>query len=86
MIKGGTIYPIGVKKSLRCQTIAMENRLPLVNMVDSGGAYLPLQSEIFPDIDDGGRIFYNQAQMSKMNIPQITAVMGLCTAGGAYND
>ncbi len=84
MIKGGTIYPMGVKKTLRCQTIAMENNLPVIMLVDSGGAYLPLQSEIFPDADDGGRIFYNQALMSKMNIPQITAVMGLCTAGGAY--
>ncbi len=84
MIKGGTVYPIGVKKTLRCQTIAMENNLPVIMLVDSGGAFLPLQSEIFPDADDGGRIFYNQALMSKMNIPQITAVMGLCTAGGAY--
>jgi acetyl-CoA carboxylase carboxyltransferase component len=84
MIKGGTIYPMGVKKALRIQTIAMENRLPIVNLVDSGGAFLPLQSEIFPDSDDGGRIFYNQAIMSKMGIPQICGVMGLCTAGGAY--
>src|SRR5574342_33039 len=84
MIKGGTVYPMGVKKTLRVQAIAMENRLPMVMLVDSGGAFLPLQSEIFPDVDDGGRIFYNQAQMSKMDIPQITAVMGLCTAGGAY--
>jgi acetyl-CoA carboxylase carboxyltransferase component len=84
MIKGGTVYPMGVKKTLRSQTIAMENNLPVIMLVDSGGAYLPLQSEIFPDLDDGGRIFYNQAIMSKMNIPQITAVMGLCTAGGAY--
>ncbi len=84
MIKGGTIYPMGVKKTLRCQTIIMENRLPSINLVDSGGAYLPMQSEIFPDVDDGGRVFYNQALISKMNIPQITAVMGLCTAGGAY--
>jgi len=83
-IKGGAIYPMGVKKSLRCQTIAMENRLPLISLIDSGGAYLPLQSEVFPDSDDGGRIFYNQAIMSKMGIPQITAVMGLCTAGAAY--
>ena len=83
-IKGGTIYPMGVKKALRCQTIAMENRLPLISLVDSGGAYLPLQSEVFPDVDDGGRIFYNQAIISKMGIPQITAVMGLCTAGAAY--
>ncbi|MCA1959728.1 MAG: acyl-CoA carboxylase subunit beta [Desulfomonile sp.] len=84
MIKGGTVYPLGVKKTLRTQTIAMENRLPSVILVDSGGAYLPLQSEIFPDADDGGRIFYNQAIMSKMNLPQICAVLGLCTAGGAY--
>jgi acetyl-CoA carboxylase carboxyltransferase component len=83
-IKGGAVYPMGVKKSLRLQTIAMENRLPMINLLDSAGAYLPLQSEIFPDCDDGGRIFYNQAIMSKMGIPQITAVMGLCTAGGAY--
>jgi acetyl-CoA carboxylase carboxyltransferase component len=84
MIRGGTVYPMGVKKTLRLQTIALENPLPVVMLVDSGGAYLPLQSEIFPDVDDGGRIFYNQAQMSKRDIPQITAVMGHCTAGGAY--
>jgi acetyl-CoA carboxylase carboxyltransferase component len=84
MIKGGTVYPMGVKKTLRTQTIALENRLPVVTLVDSGGAFLPLQAEIFPDVDDGGRIFYNQAWLSKLNIPQITAVMGLCTAGGAY--
>ncbi len=84
MIKGGTIYPLGVKKSLRAQKIAMENRLPTIYLIDSGGAFLPMQSEIFPDEDDGGRIFYNQAVMSKMGIPQIAAVMGLCTAGGAY--
>ncbi len=83
-IKGGTIYPMGVKKSLRLQNIAMENRLPLIYLVDSGGAFLPLQSEIFPDADDGGRIFYNQAVISKMGIPQICGVMGLCTAGAAY--
>ncbi|RJP90911.1 MAG: methylcrotonoyl-CoA carboxylase [Desulfobacteraceae bacterium] len=83
-IKGGSIYPMGVKKSLRCQAIAMENRLPLVSLLDSAGAYLPMQSEIFPDLDDGGRVFYNQARMSKMGIPQIVGVMGLCTAGGAY--
>ena len=75
---------MGVKKGLRLQTIAMENRLPIINLVDSGGAFLPLQSEIFPDADDGGRIFHNQAIMSKMGIPQICGVMGLCTAGGAY--
>jgi acetyl-CoA carboxylase carboxyltransferase component len=84
LIKGGTIYPMGVKKGLRIQTVAMENRLPIINLVDSGGAYLPLQSEIFPDSDDGGRIFYNQAIISKMGIPQICGVMGLCTAGAAY--
>lgn len=83
-IKGGSIYPMGVKKTLRCQTIAMENRLPLITLMDSAGAYLPLQSEIFPDMDDGGRVFFNQARMSKMGIPQIVGVMGLCTAGGAY--
>ena len=83
-IKGGSSYPMTVKKTLRGQAIAMENRLPSVNLLDSAGAFLPLQSEIFPDIDDGGRVFYNQAMMSKMGITQITAVMGLCTAGGAY--
>ena len=83
-VKGGTIYPLGVKKALRAQQIAMENRLPFVSLVDSGGAYLPLQSEVFPDADDGGRIFYNQAWMSRMGIPQFCAVMGLCTAGAAY--
>jgi acetyl-CoA carboxylase carboxyltransferase component len=84
LIKGGTIYPLGVKKGLRIQTICLENRLPVINLVDSGGAYLPLQSEIFPDVDDGGRIFFNQAVISKMGIPQICGVMGLCTAGAAY--
>jgi len=84
MIKGGTIYPMGVKKGLRTQTIALENHLPLVYLVDSGGAFLPLQSEIFPDADDGGRIFYNQAILSKKGVPQICGVMGLCTAGAAY--
>ncbi len=83
-IKGGTIYPMGVKKTLRCQTIVMENRLTSISLVDSGGAFLPLQSELFPDLDDGGRVFYNQAVTSKLGIPQITCVMGLCTAGAAY--
>ncbi|MFH1155479.1 MAG: carboxyl transferase domain-containing protein [Pseudomonadota bacterium] len=83
-IKGGAIYPLAVKKTLRCQNIAMENRLPYINLMDSSGAFLPMQSEIFPDLDDGGRIFFNQARMSKMGIPQIVGVMGLCTAGGAY--
>ena len=83
--QGGHHLPDGGEKERSaCQTIAMENRLPLINLVDSGGAYLPLQSEVFPDVDDGGRIFYNQAIISKMGIPQITAVMGLCTAGAAY--
>jgi len=84
MIKGGTIYPMGVKKGIRTQRISMENHLPIIYLVDSGGAFLPLQSEIFPDADDGGRIFYNQAVISKMGIPQICGVMGLCTAGAAY--
>ncbi len=83
-IKGGSAYPLSVKKGLRCQAIAMENRLPSINLIDSAGAYLPLQSEIFPDLWDGGRAFYNQAMLSKMGIPQIAAVMGMCTAGGAY--
>lgn len=83
-IKGGSAYPLTVKKSLRLQTIAMENRLPVISLIDSAGAYLPMQSEIFPDYQMGGRTFYNQAMMSKMGIPQIAAVMGLCTAGGAY--
>ena len=83
-IKGGSAYPMSVKKTLRCQTISMENRLPGISLIDSAGAYLPLQSHIFPDIDGGGRVFYNQAVLSKMGIPQIAAVMGLCTAGGAY--
>lgn len=83
-IKGGSMYPISVKKGLRMQAICIENRLPSINLIDSAGAYLPLQSEIFPDLWDGGRVFYNQALMSKLGIPQIAAVMGLCTAGGAY--
>ena len=83
-IKGGSMYPLSVKKTLRLQTISMENRLPAINLIDSAGAFLPLQSEIFPDLWNGGRTFYNQATQSKMGIPQIAAVMGLCTAGGAY--
>lgn len=83
-VKGGTYFPITVKKHLRAQEIARENRLPCIYLVDSGGAFLPLQSEVFPDRDHFGRIFYNQAQMSAMGIPQIAAVMGSCTAGGAY--
>ena len=83
-IKGGTYYPITVKKHLRAQEIAMENRLPCIYLVDSGGANLPNQDEIFPDRDHFGRIFYNQARMSAAGIPQIAVVMGSCTAGGAY--
>ncbi len=83
-IKGGSTYPLTMKKALRIQTIAMQNRMPLITLVDSAGGYLPLQSEVFPDIDDGGRVFFNQAMLSKLGVPQITAVMGLCTAGGAY--
>lgn len=83
-IKGGTYYPMTVKKHLRAQDIARQNNLPCVYMVDSGGAFLPLQDEIFPDERHFGRIFYNQAQMSAQGIPQIAVVMGSCTAGGAY--
>src|SRR4030081_3827629 len=83
-IKGGTYYPMTVKKHLRAQEIARENHLPCVYMVDSGGAFLPLQDEIFPDERHFGRIFYNQARMSASGIPQIAIVMGSCTAGGAY--
>ncbi len=83
-IKGGSSYPMSVKKGLRLQAISMENRLPSLNLIDSAGAYLPMQSEIFPDLWHGGRVFRNQAMMSKMGIPQIAAVMGMCTAGGAY--
>src|SRR6202795_2817703 len=83
-IKGGTYYPMTVKKHLRAQDIARQNNLPCVYMVDSGGAFLPQQDEIFPDERHFGRIFYNQAQMSALGIPQIAVVMGSCTAGGAY--
>lgn len=83
-VKGGTYFPMTVKKHLRAQEIAKENRLPCVYLVDSGGGFLPLQSEWFPDRDGFGRIFYNQAHMSAQGIPQIAAVMGSCTAGGAY--
>ncbi|MEM7702739.1 MAG: carboxyl transferase domain-containing protein [Pseudomonadota bacterium] len=83
-VKGGTYYPMTVKKHLRAQEIAMENRLPCVYLVDSGGANLPHQAEVFPDRDHFGRIFYNQANMSAAGIPQIACVMGSCTAGGAY--
>lgn len=83
-IKGGTYYPVTVKKHLRAQEVARENRLPCIYLVDSGGANLPNQAEIFPDREHFGRIFYNQANMSAMGIPQIAVVMGSCTAGGAY--
>jgi acetyl-CoA carboxylase carboxyltransferase component len=83
-VKGGTYFPITVKKHLRAQEIARENHLPCIYLVDSGGAFLPLQAEVFPDRDHFGRIFYNQAEMSALGIPQIAVVMGSCTAGGAY--
>ena len=83
-VKGGTYFPITVKKHLRAQQIAEENRLPCIYLVDSGGAFLPLQDEVFPDRDHFGRIFYNQARLSQRGIPQIAVVMGSCTAGGAY--
>ncbi|MCC6269907.1 MAG: methylcrotonoyl-CoA carboxylase, partial [Microbacteriaceae bacterium] len=83
-VKGGTYYPMTVKKHLRAQEIALENRLPCVYLVDSGGAFLPKQDEVFPDRDHFGRIFYNQATMSSLCIPQISAVLGSSTAGGAY--
>ncbi|MDF2973368.1 MAG: Methylcrotonoyl-CoA carboxylase beta chain, partial [Microvirga sp.] len=83
-VKGGTYYPITVKKHLRAQEIAEQNRLPCIYLVDSGGANLPNQDEVFPDRDHFGRIFYNQANLSARGIPQIAVVMGSCTAGGAY--
>jgi len=83
-VKGGSYFPLTVKKHLRAQEVAEQNRLPCVYLVDSGGAYLPLQSEVFPDRDHFGRIFFNQARMSAQGIPQIAVVMGSCTAGGAY--
>ncbi len=83
-VKGGTYYPLTVKKHLRAQEIALENRLPCVYLVDSGGAFLPMQDEVFPDRDHFGRIFFNQARLSAAGIPQIAAVLGSCTAGGAY--
>ncbi|NEA61519.1 carboxyl transferase domain-containing protein [Streptomyces sp. SID12488] len=83
-VKGGTYYPMTVKKHLRAQEIALDNRLPCIYLVDSGGAFLPMQDEVFPDRDHFGRIFFNQARMSGAGIPQIAAVLGSCTAGGAY--
>src|SRR4029079_11703658 len=83
-VKGGTYFPLSVKKHLRAQEIAQQNRLPCIYLVDSGGAFLPLQAEVFPDRDHFGRIFYNQARLSAAGIPQVASVMGSCTAGGAY--
>jgi 3-methylcrotonyl-CoA carboxylase beta subunit/propionyl-CoA carboxylase len=83
-VKGGTYFPVTVKKHLRAQQVALDNRLPCVYLVDSGGAFLPLQAEVFPDRDHFGRIFYNQARMSALGVPQVAVVMGSCTAGGAY--
>ncbi|MBI4423835.1 MAG: methylcrotonoyl-CoA carboxylase, partial [Elusimicrobia bacterium] len=83
-VKGGTYYPETIKKHLRAQEIALENRLPCLYLVDSGGVFLPKQAEVFPDKEHFGRIFYNQAVMSSLGIPQLSAVMGMCTAGGAY--
>lgn len=83
-VKGGTYFPLTVKKHVRAQEIALENRLPCIYLVDSGGAFLPLQAEVFPDRDHFGRIFYNQARMSAARIPQVAVVLGSCTAGGAY--
>jgi acetyl-CoA carboxylase carboxyltransferase component len=83
-VKGGTYYPLTIRKHLRAQEIALENNLPIIYLVDSGGVFLPMQSEVFPDKEHFGRIFYNQAVMSSRGIPQIAVVMGMCTAGGAY--
>src|SRR5437763_1616793 len=83
-VKGGSYFPLTVKKHLRAQEVAAQNNLPCLYLVDSGGAFLPLQADVFPDRDHFGRIFFNQAQMSARGIPQIAAVMGSCTAGGAY--
>ena len=83
-VKGGTYYPMTVKKHLRAQEVARANRLPCLYLVDSGGAFLPMQDEVFPDKEHFGRIFFNQANLSAAGIPQVAAVMGSCTAGGAY--
>src|SRR6478609_8648369 len=83
-VKGGTYYPLTVKKHLRAQEVALHNHLPCVYLVDSGGAFLPMQADVFPDREHFGRIFFNQARMSAERIPQIAVVMGSCTAGGAY--
>src|ERR1700677_1126009 len=83
-VKGGTYFPITVKKHLRAQEVALENRLPCIYLVDSGGAFLPMQDEVFPDKEHFGRIFFNQANLSARGVPQLACVMGSCTAGGAY--
>src|SRR5438067_7856516 len=83
-VKGGTYFPLTVKKHLRAQEVAEQNHLPCIYLIDSGGAFLPLQDEVFPDRDHFGRIFFNQARMSAKGIPQIAVVVGSCTAGGAY--
>ena len=83
-VKAGAFFPMTAKKVLRAQTIAMENRIPTIYLVDSSGVFLPLQEDVFPDTDDFGRIFRNNAVMSSLGIPQITAIMGMCVAGGAY--
>src|SRR5919109_2746468 len=83
-VKGGTYFPLTVKKQLRSQEIAEQNQLPCIYLVDSGGAFLPLQADVFPDRDHFGRIFYNQARLSAQGIYQVAAVLGSCTAGGAY--
>ncbi|MBI4001299.1 MAG: methylcrotonoyl-CoA carboxylase, partial [Nitrospira defluvii] len=83
-VKGGTYFPMTIKKHLRAQEIALENRLPAIYLVDSGGVFLPMQAEVFADKEHFGRIFYNQARMSAAGIAQIAVVMGMCTAGGAY--
>src|SRR5947199_914477 len=83
-VKGGSYFPLTVKKHLRAQEVAVQNRLPCIYLVDSGGAFLPLQAEVFPDRDHFGRIFFNQARMSALGVAQIAVVMGSCTAGGAY--
>jgi 3-methylcrotonyl-CoA carboxylase beta subunit len=83
-VKAGAFFPMTAKKVLRAQTIALENRIPTIYLVDSSGVFLPLQEDVFPDTDDFGRIFRNNAVMSSLGIPQITAIMGMCVAGGAY--
>src|SRR5207244_2314214 len=83
-VKGGSYFPLTVKKHLRAQEVARQNRLPCLYLVDSGGAFLPLQDEVFPDRDHFGRIFFNQARLSALGIPRIAAVLGACTAGRAY--